>query len=86
MKQKYTNDEIARLVRIGFCQPKFYTQATWKKAKTLMFLACEMNIGVIYKPHRNKGHFWIESETAIGICDVTTELIKKYGNPEMEVI
>jgi hypothetical protein len=31
-----SEDEVRDLVGIGFCQPKFYRQSVWKKAKALM--------------------------------------------------
>lgn len=33
-KGKTTEDEVLTLVKIGFCQPKFYKANIWKKAKT----------------------------------------------------
>ncbi len=32
-KGKTTEDEVISLVKIGFCQPRFYKANIWKKAK-----------------------------------------------------
>lgn len=82
MSAKYTNQEISRLALIGFCQPKFYKQAVWKKAKALMELACNMNIGVVYRPHRGAGHYWtINEPEEVKIESVIWALVQKYGDP-----
>lgn len=33
-KAKTTEDDVITLVKIGFCQPKFYKANVWRKAKT----------------------------------------------------
>jgi hypothetical protein len=80
--QTYSNQEIDRLVWIGFCQPKFYKQSVWRKAKALMDLACDMNIGVEYRPVRGAGHYWTaRGEDEVKIESVIWALVQKYGNP-----
>lgn len=74
-KHAYTSEEIKKLVWIGFCQPKFYKASVWKKAKELMLIACEMNIGVYHRPYRGAAHFW--TEDGVSIDSVVEALIKK---------
>ncbi len=75
--KRFTDAEIKTLVGIGFCQPKFYKPSIWSKAKKLMLLACELNLGVIHRPIRGAGHFWIEGDATIQ--QVTDALVEKYG-------
>lgn len=71
----YTSDEVKKLTYIGFCQPKFYKPSVWVKAKKLMLLACEMDIGVYHRPYRGAGHFW--TLDGVSIESVVEQLTKK---------
>lgn len=68
-----TQDEVKTLIKIGFCQPKFYKPSIWRKAKSLMD-----EIAVPHKlarPHdygRGKGKFTSD----LGINDVWEAVAK----------
>ncbi len=44
-----------------------------------MLRACEMGIGVEYRPHRGAGHFWTTS--GLKVESVIWAIVQRYGNP-----
>lgn len=76
---KYTREEAASLVGIGFCQPKFYKRSVWQKAKRLMDnVVCPNRLARPYDYGRGKGKY--ESDMEIDVVKKhTIEILAKKG-------
>ena len=56
--QNLNQEEFEGLVRIGFCQPKFYKRSVWLKAKKLMDeLVCPAGLAKPFDFGKGKGKF-----------------------------
>jgi hypothetical protein len=77
---KLTEDEVNKLVGIGFCQQSYYKRHVWLKAKRLMDnLVCLNGLAVPYNYGHGKGKY--ESELDIDeVKELTVELLRNEGN------
>jgi len=74
--------EIIKYIGIGFCQPKFYKPAAWRKAKLIMNKLVSLNVGVIpYDFGRGKGKFITTGDLdKLKLSDAIDQLADVYIN------
>lgn len=65
-KKLLTSVEIETLIKIGFCQPKFYKRSVWNKAKAIMEQLVSWEVGVVrFDFGRGKGKYVTEGDLSI---------------------
>ncbi len=72
--KKLTEDEIDRLINIGFCQPKFYKPTTWRKASRVMEYLITKGLVIPYDYGRGKGKYSMSNDDH-SIDDISKEAL-----------
>lgn len=52
-----TEHTVEQLVKIGLCQPKFYTPQVWRKANNIMLECCAFGLVWPHNFGRGKGKY-----------------------------
>lgn len=77
--KRWSSLEVKSVIRIAFCQPKYYTPTAWRRSKTLMdTLVCPLGLAFPHDYGRGKGKY----STNFDIDEVTKEiqrLISPFG-------
>jgi hypothetical protein len=71
LTEKECIEYLENLINIGFCQPKFYKAAVWKKANHLMMQLCKGGKVQPFDFGRGKGKYNSNSE----MKDIIKELL-----------
>lgn len=74
-KTRLSADTIDVLVKIGFCQPKFYKPASWARAKRFMdSVVCPAGLAKPFDFGRGKGKY----TTSLDVDDVVSKVVCLY--------
>lgn len=66
-----SNDDILHMIRIGFCQPRFYKPAIWRQSKALMdSLVCPLGLAYQLGTRHDKVKYFSDFDKA----DVTAQI------------